>query len=602
MRHRFPGRLRELFEDLPAPYSTMVSPEEYLSNENNWMSSAVSVKLFENARTITRNSNVAFDIGFETMMNREMGYFQKLFLTIFASPSGMLRRLNLLNSKLNTTKIVELVYDAPGRAVVRWHWKADIAKSKDICEYNKGIYAAIPTIWGVPPAKVEENPCQFEGGEYCEVIISWSLLSGRLSNFFSRISTRKSNLLSALEEIERDKALLRQKFAELSSLNIDLLQKVDVLKSINKATRALVSITDTQQVLEQTMKPIVEVLGFDRALIMLVDPTEEFLEYRYAIGESAEAMTKITNYRIPLTRDQNLMIKVLRKKRSYLIKDPGTANLNPTNKILADFRPSNFIVCPLIAEEKVIGILGADRRRDKEKLTNNDKEFLSIFANNIATALRRATMDEELKSSYVSSVRALVQAIEEKDTYTRGHSERVSTIAVEAARVLGMSESEIEYIRFGSILHDVGKIGIPESIVRSPKSLTSAEFKIIQKHPLKGVEILRPISFIKDHMYLIRNHHERWDGKGYPDKLVGDQIPLGAQIVAIADAFDAMTSSRPYRKGLPKKQAAREIQKNIGTQFSRRVADAFLVVFEKSVMPKNQTISGQKNGLKNAPQ
>ena len=117
-----------------------------------------------------------------------------------------------------------------------------------------------------------------------------------------------------------------------------------------------------------------------------------------------------------------------------------------------------------------------------------------------------------------------------------------------AGTTLGLPDQEIEYLRFGSILHDVGKIGIPESIVRSPKPLTPAEFRIIQKHPLKGVEILQPITFIKDHMYLIRNHHERWDGKGYPDKLAGDDIPLGAQIVAIADAFDAMTSSRPYRR------------------------------------------------------
>jgi putative nucleotidyltransferase with HDIG domain len=586
MRRRAPDRVRELFEDLPAPYSTMASPEEYLSDENNWMSSAVTVKMLENARKITRNSNAAFDIGFETMMKRELSYFQRLFLTIFATPSGMLRRLNQLNSKLNTTKIVELVYDAPGRAVVRWHWKSGIAKSKDICEYNKGIYAAIPTIWGVPPAKVEENPCQFEGGDYCEVVVSWSLLSGRLGNFLSRFATRKSNLLNVLEEVEHDKAQLRQKASELSSLNMDLLQKVDVLKSINKATRALVSMTDTQKVLEMTMKPIVEVLGFDRAMIMLVDQKGEFLEYRYGVGESSEALTRINHYRIPLTREQNLMIRVLRKKRAILIRDPGAAGLNPSNRILADFNPSNFIVCPLIAEEKVIGILGADRRADKDKLTSNDVEFLSIFANNIATALQRATMDEELKGSYVSSVRALVQAIEEKDTYTRGHSERVSTMAVEAARVLGMSDVEIEYIRFGSILHDVGKIGIPESIVRSPKSLTNAEFKIIQKHPLKGVEILQPISFIKNHMYLIRNHHERWDGKGYPDGLVGEDIPLGAQIVAVADAFDAMTSSRPYRKGMPPRQAAKEIQKNIGTQFSPRVAEAFEKVFEKTVMPK----------------
>ena len=183
-----------------------------------------------------------------------------------------------------------------------------------------------------------------------------------------------------------------------------------------------------------------------------------------------------------------------------------------------------------------------------------------------------------------------MQAIEEKDTYTRGHSERVAQIVVEVAKELGLPEHEIEYLQFGSILHDVGKIGIPESIVKSPKTLTDAEYKIIQRHPLNGVKILQPIAFIKDHMYLVRNHHERWDGTGYPDGLRGDAIPLGAQIVAIADAFDAMTSSRPYRKGMPKKQAAREIKKNTGTQFSQRVADAFMIVFERGTILKIRVI------------
>jgi putative nucleotidyltransferase with HDIG domain len=406
------------------------------------------------------------------------------------------------------------------------------------------------------------------------------MATGRLSNMLSKLFTRKSNLLNALEEIEHDKTLLREKFDELASVNIDLSQKVTMLKAINIATRTLVSTTDTQEVLEQTMKPIVGVLGFDRALIMLMDEKGEYLEYRYGVGEAPDTMKKIRDYRIPLDREQNLMIRVLRKKRPMLIRDVRASGLNPANRILADFRPNSFVICPLIAEEKAIGILGADRREGKARLTTNDVEFLSIFANNIATALQRAGKDDELKSSYVSSVRALVQAIEEKDTYTRGHSERVSTIAVEVARTLGMTETEVKYLRFGSILHDVGKIGIPESIVRSPKSLTQAEFKIIKMHPLKGVEILHPISFIKTHMYLIRSHHERWDGKGYPDGLVGDDIPVGAQIVAVADAFDAMTSSRPYRKGMPPRQAAKEILKNIGTQFSKQIAEAFIHVFE----------------------
>jgi len=480
-----------------------------------------------------------------------------------------------------------MIYSTPGRVGFRWHWKSGIVSSKDVCEYNKGIYCAIPVFWGIPPARVEEVCCHFEGAEYCENRFTFVSSPGFVRSGLSRFFTRKSTLLVALAEIDHDKELLREKFDQLASLNEELTQKLTMLKAINTATRTIVSATDPRKVLEQTMKPVVEVFGFDRAMVMLVDPDGEYLEYSYGVGESREAMEKLHGYRVPLTRDQNLMVRVLKKRKHVLIHDPKAAGLNPTNRILADFRPSSFILCPLIAEERTIGILGADRRGTERHLTMNDAEFLSIFANNIATALQRARLDEELKESYLSFVGSLVKAIEEKDTYTRGHSERVSTMVVQMAGILGLPQAEIESLRMGSILHDVGKIGIPESIVRSPKPLTAAEFRIIQKHPLKGVEILEPIAFLRTHMYLVRNHHERWDGKGYPDGLGGDDIPLGAQMVAVADAYDAMTSSRPYRRGMPPRQALKEIRKNAGVQFSGRVVDAFETMFESVNDPRN---------------
>ncbi len=579
IRRRYPLRVGELFHNLPAPYAELKDREDFFCEENNWVPVYIITLLFENARKITGNENVGFEIGFESIANREFSYIQRLFLTVFSSPRKTLRRVNQINMKFNTSKIVELVYDAPGRAVIRWHWKENVRSSRDICTYNKGIYSAILTLWGLT-ASVTESSCYFKGDPYCEITLSWNLTKGLLKNLLLRISTRKSSLFNALEEIERDKALLKEKFDQLNGLNQALSQKVTLLKAINNATRALVSQQDTQQVLEKTMQPIVDVLGFDRALIMLLDEKEECLEYRFGVGESPETLEKLKGYKIPLSRDQNLLIRVFHRKRPMIIRDVKAAGLNPNNLIIADFRPTSFIVCPLVVEGKAIGLLGADRAEGGVRVSENDLEFLSILANSLATAIIRARLDEELKSSYVSSVRALVQAIEEKDTYTRGHSERVAAIAVEIARTLGVSEREIEYLSIGSILHDVGKIGISESIVRSPKSLTEAETKIIQRHPLKGVEILAPISFIKDHLYLIRNHHERFDGKGYPDGLRGDDIPFGAQILAVADTFDAMTSSRPYRKGLPFKQAVREIEEGSGSQFSPRIAEAFLRVLK----------------------
>ena len=581
IRRSHPGRMGDLFSGLSAPWSEMPALENFLSDENNWIPSSLIVRLFDNARAITADPDVAFHIGFDSIVNREFSYWQTIFVRFLSSPRSVMRRLNQYNSKLNRTKLIELIYDTPRRAVIRWHWRDGVISSKDMCSYNRGIYSAVPTMWGLRAARVSEERCAFQGDPHCEIVIDWGKNIGRFRGTFSHFLSRKSSLLNALEEIERDKLLLKEKFDELAKLNVELSQRVTVLKAINNATRALVSVSDTRQVLQQTMRPIVDVLGFDRAIIMLVDESREFLEYSYAVGESEEALGKMADYRIPLTREQNLMIRVLKKRRPVLIRDVRAAGLNPANRLLADFGPDSFIVCPLIAEDLVLGILAADRKRGPKQLTSADTELLSIFANNIATIFRKVRLDEQLKTSYDSSVQALVQAIEEKDTYTRGHSERVARIVVLVARELRLPEAEIEYLRLGSILHDVGKIGIPESIVRSSKRLTKTEYQFIQKHPLKGLEILQHIPFIRDHVYLIRNHHERWDGKGYPDGLRGEEIPLGAQIVAVADAFDAMRYSRRYRKALPPVQAAREISEGIGTQFSPAVARAFLEIFER---------------------
>lgn len=603
-RRRHPDRVRELFIGLPAPFVAMPSPETFLSDENNWVPSTVVVRMFENVRKITGNEAAAFDIGYQSIVNREFGYFQKLFLNFFSSPRGILSILNRLNARLNTTKRIEVLKNnLPGRATFRWHWKPGIVVSKDICEYNKGIYSAVPTLWGLPPARVEESTCHFETGGYCENTIHWSLSRGRIRNFLSRAFVRKRDILRAFEEVEGDKEKLKAANIELNRANVDLTQKLAMLKAINAATRTIVSTADLDRIYQETMKPIVEVLGFDRALIMLRDAKSERLEYKYGIGEAPEALQKLLDYRPSLGRQQNLMVRVMKKKRPFLIRDVALSGLNPANRILADFHVSAFVICPLIAEEQSIGVLGADRKEGRPRLTTRDLEYLSIFANSIATAIQRATMDSELKTraerlkaqadelrtSYVSTMLALVKAIEEKDTYTKGHSQRVADNARVVAVELGMDDAEVDFLYFGSILHDVGKIGISESIVKSPKRLTEAERRIIQLHPVKGAEILKPITFIRNHMYLVRNHHERWDGTGYPDGLEGNDIPLGAQIVAVVDTWDAMTSSRSYRREMPRARAMREIEDNKGKQFSPRVAEAFLRLLRDGKLPIDNT-------------
>lgn len=577
---RMPTKAHLLFRNLPGVYANIENPVEVLTDENNWVTNELVVRVFQNAKEILDDENAPFSIGMESIARKQFGYIQKLFLHAFGGSAGILKRINHINTQFNTNKVVETVYNSPKHAIVRLHWKENRGITSDICSYNRGIYSAIPTIWNLPPAEVTEPYCFFRGDPYCQFNIHFHGKQSSILQMFNSLRTRKSQLLSALEQIENDKLVLKKKYDEVNHLNEELADKVEKLRAINVASNMLVSQHKTDEILKATMRSMGEVLKYDRAFIMLADSKNEYLEFKYAIGEDPLFINKhLKDYRISLSKENNILAQVARQGRPVYIKDPETAGLRKGNRILSNFNVTSFIIAPLVVNDKIIGIVAADKPRSKENVTPRDLDELSIFTNNIAETLHKAQLKEEVESSYLNTVKALVQAIEEKDAYTRGHSERVAQISVRIGKKMGLPPKEIEYLRLGCLLHDVGKIGISESIVRKTEELTDDEYAIIKQHPVKGAEIVRPISFLQDHIYLIRNHHEWYDGSGYPDGLIGEEIPLGAQILSVADAYDAITSTRPYRNGLSAEEALMRISRQSGVQFAPRVVDAFKEIF-----------------------
>lgn len=180
----------------------------------------------------------------------------------------------------------------------------------------------------------------------------------------------------------------------------------------------------------------------------------------------------------------------------------------------------------------------------------------------------------QLEQAYETSLIMLANAIELRDQYTRGHVERVMNIALIIARHLGLSETSLKPLRFGAILHDIGKIYIRETVLSKTGPLNSEEWNEMKKHTIYGSELIEHISYLTPAIPLIRNHHERWDGRGYPDGLKGEQIPLGARIIAVADSFDAMTAERVYQKAISPQQALREIEASRGTKYDPAIVDA----------------------------
>ena len=268
------------------------------------------------------------------------------------------------------------------------------------------------------------------------------------------------------------------------------------------------------------------------------------------------------------------LMNVLRDRKSTLL----ITNLSKDARFawFAEYA-NQMIAVPLQRQDQVLGCLfGLDKVDDE--FDSVDSKLLGSIANEAAIYLENAMLFEDVRSLMMGVLHSLTSAVDAKDTYTCGHSERVALLSRRLARELGLPEAQIERIYMAGILHDVGKIGVPEAVLHKTGKLTNEEFDQMKKHPQIGARILSDIKQVEDLIPGVLYHHERFDGKGYPTGLSGENIPLMGRIICIADCFDAMTSNRTYRRALPLEVAMIELRRCAGTQFDPKLADVFLKV------------------------
>ena len=236
------------------------------------------------------------------------------------------------------------------------------------------------------------------------------------------------------------------------------------------------------------------------------------------------------------------------------------------------------VALPLKTDSGVIGVIEIDRS-NFDAFTEEDLKILRIFARIVAIAFQRLKYYQELKNTLLDTIEALSYAIELKDPYTKGHSRRVANYSIAIARAMGLPRDRIETVEIAALLHDIGKIGIRGSVLNKPSRLTKDEYEEIMKHPVLGEELVKRIRNFKHIAVIIRHHHEFYGGGGYPDGLKGEEIPLESRIIAVADAFDAMTSDRPYRKALSVKKALEILEKNERNQWDPKIVKIAVEVF-----------------------
>lgn len=248
--------------------------------------------------------------------------------------------------------------------------------------------------------------------------------------------------------------------------------------------------------------------------------------------------------------------------------------LNRTSRI------ASLITYPLFAKGRIIGILYLARHDAKRHFSSGELHSLSILAGKAAAAIENSRLYQQIEEAYLNTIDALANAVEARDVYTKGHTERVWYLAQTLARKLGWDEDRLAQVKMGSILHDIGKIGVPDRVLNKPFRLTAEEFEIMKKHPEMGVKILEGISFLEPALPYVLYHHERYDGQGYPTGLSGEEVPLQGRLMAVVDTFDAITSDRPYRKSLGYEKAIQELRDCSGTQFDPEIARVLIDAWE----------------------
>jgi HD-GYP domain-containing protein (c-di-GMP phosphodiesterase class II) len=351
---------------------------------------------------------------------------------------------------------------------------------------------------------------------------------------------------------------------------MNLEKRLRQLETLSKVSALINSTLDSTEIRERTIEALSTLLGAEVGSLMLTDRHTGELYFEVATGERGESLKTIR-----LKPGEGIAGCVLADRRPLIIND---AQADPRLYRKADERSGfvtrNLICVPVLSKDVILGVLEALNKRGGD-FDDDDLELMTSLANQVAVAVENARLYEELKETFYATAEALAETIDLRDPYTGGHTRRVMTYSLVVGRFMGLGRTEMENLRLAAILHDIGKIGVRDDVLLKQGKLDDEEFKKMSRHPEYGSEVLERIRQLHGVIPGVRGHHERFDGRGYPDRLQDGAIPLPARIIAVADTYDAMTTDRPYRKGLAAAEALAELSRCSGTQFDPVAVAAF---------------------------
>ena len=384
----------------------------------------------------------------------------------------------------------------------------------------------------------------------------------------------------------------------LAGFTMDITEQKRACQSLRDEKNKLVQLFDIsltvaragtiQEMLDRTMSGLADLELFGRMVMIVKDEhgrNEHLSHIGLSDGDQAmireappappQALKSMLDKEHRISNSYHLPFDERRPQQLLSLTRPKNA---PSG---GDWRSGDCLAIPLTAKSGTIGYLAVFDPLDGKVPSVEAVRLLELYANQAATAIDNLRLYEDLEVSYYDTLRAFVAAMEAKDPYTKGHSENVQSYAVRLAQHLGLPGDRVRLIDYSALLHDIGKLGIRESILGKPTSLSEAEYEEVKQHPLVGSQMVTRIENLATSAPIIHAHHEFYDGTGYPEGIGDEQIPLESRIISVADAFEAMTSDRPYRKAFTGEEAIRRLQEASGGQFDKSIVDAFVEMFRQ---------------------
>lgn len=588
-----------------------------VADQSHWFTQEQINRFYERAVQLTGNKQLANEAGRYVVSPETFG-FMRAYALSFINPHTMFEKIGDVSSQLTHSANYASRKVDENTVEIAVTLNEGVQEELFQCENRLGLLEAAIQNFNYKLSSISHPECLFKGDSTCRYVISWEStranrikrlrnISGAalpLANVPALIFSPELLLASVPASLaiyaalswmsaKADHQQLASSMGHLTALRDQLLEQLDANYNNAMLTSEIGFAISSLDSIDHVLKSVVNVLSnrldFDRGLILLANEDKTRLSYRAGFGhdDAHRLILERATFRLDNPDSRGVFVEAFKDQKAFLVDDfeafERRHSAHSVN-VAKSLGVKSFVCCPIICEGESLGVLAVDNLKSSRSLMQRDKSLLMGIAPVIGVAIKNAEHLLAKDKEFRSTLQVLAASIDARDPLTAGHSEKVTEYAVGICSELKVDVEFRECVRVASLLHDYGKIGVPDAILKKDGRLSLEEYEVIKTHSNQTRDILSRINFegkYVDVPEIAGSHHEKWDGSGYPDGLSGEDIHLGARIVAVADFFEAITSKRHYRESMPIDVAIDQVVEQSGTSFDPDVVEAFLRYYNK---------------------